>query len=111
MISLHVRNAYLAKTMATLSQKTNLVARWRDDFVKAMHDFQGDSPPTSWSDVFVPQSHYKALLPQTMLVEGMRGAGKSFWTRVLYDKELRAATVKAFFGIKQVRKGCHTRLA
>lgn len=77
--------------MATLSQKTNLVARWRDDFVKAMRDFQGDSLPTSWSDVFVPQSHYKALLPQTMLVEGMRGAGKSFWTRVLYDKELRAA--------------------
>ena len=77
--------------MATLSQKTNLVARWRDDFVKAMQDFQDDSSPKSWSDVFVPQSHYKALLPQTMLVEGMRGAGKSFWTRVLYDRELRNA--------------------
>lgn len=77
--------------MVTLSQNTFQVARWRDDFVKAMQDFQDDSPPKSWSDVFVPESHYKALLPQTMLVEGMRGAGKSFWTRVLYDKELRAA--------------------
>lgn len=77
--------------MVTLSQKTYQVARWRDDFVKAMQDFQDDSSPRSWSDVFVPQSHYKALLPQTMLVEGMRGAGKSFWTKVLYDKELRTA--------------------
>lgn len=77
--------------MATFTQKTNLISRWRDDFIKAMQDFQDDSPPRTWSDVFVPQSHYKALLPQTMLVEGMRGAGKSFWTRVLYDSELRAA--------------------
>ena len=77
--------------MATISNRTSNVARWRVDFEKAMQDFQDDSPPESWSDVFVPQSHYKALLPQTMLVEGMRGAGKSFWTRVLYDKALRSA--------------------
>lgn len=77
--------------MVTHSNATSNAIRWRDDFAKAMQSFQDDSPPENWSDVFVPQSHYKALLPQTMLVEGMRGAGKSFWTRVLHDKALRAA--------------------
>lgn len=54
-----------------------------------MEDLRGDSEPQSWKDVFVPAGHYKALHPQTMLVEGMRGAGKSFWTKVLSDESLR----------------------
>jgi hypothetical protein len=54
-----------------------------------MDSLRGDSEPEGWSDVFVPAGHYKALHPQTMLVEGMRGAGKSFWTKVLSDRALR----------------------
>ncbi len=74
--------------MATLSSRGN-VARWREAFAKTMFDLRPDSPPETWKDVFVPPTHYKALNPQTMLVEGMRGAGKSFWTKVLYDPILR----------------------
>jgi hypothetical protein len=74
--------------MATLSNKNN-IGRWRDAFAKTMANLRPDSPPETWKDVFVPPTHYKALHPQTMLVEGMRGAGKSFWTKVLHDTALR----------------------
>lgn len=77
--------------MATNSANATLANRWRRDFAKAMEGLRDDTRPESWSDVFIPESHYKALLPQTMLVEGMRGAGKSFWTQVLYDSSLRSA--------------------
>jgi len=70
-------------------QKISNVIRWRAEFAKAMEGLLGDSEPQHWSDVFVPTGHYKALHPQTMLVEGMRGAGKSFWTKVLSDASLR----------------------
>lgn len=73
--------------MATSSSQ--YTSRWRIEFAKAMEDLRGDSEPHDWKDVFVPAGHYKALHPQTMLVEGMRGAGKSFWTKVLSDESLR----------------------
>ena len=75
--------------MATYSSNLNNVTRWRGEFAKAMADLKGDSQPQQWSDVFVPIGHLKALHPQIMLVEGMRGAGKSFWTKVLSDSSLR----------------------
>lgn len=74
--------------MATRSQARH-IPLWREDFAKTMQDIRGDSEPQDWSDVFVPAGHFKALHPQTMLVEGMRGAGKSFWTKVLSDERLR----------------------
>ncbi len=77
--------------MAITTGKLSQITRWRSDFLKAMDGLRDDSPPENWSDVFVPESHYKALHPQTMLVEGMRGAGKSFWTKVLSNNELRLA--------------------
>lgn len=80
--------------MATLSNKNN-IGRWRDAFAKTMANLRPDSPPESWRDVFVPPTHYKALNPQTMLVEGMRGAGKSFWTKVLYDPVLRGSLAQS----------------
>ncbi|WP_295400591.1 hypothetical protein [uncultured Thiocystis sp.] len=40
--------------------------------------------------IHVPASHAKALHPDTQLVVGMRGAGKSFWWRALQDKRQRA---------------------
>lgn len=76
--------------MAT-GNNINNILRWRSAFSKAMGDLRPDTPPESWKDVFVPPSHYKALTPKTMLVEGMRGAGKSFWTKVLHDPILRKA--------------------
>lgn len=39
--------------------------------------------------IHVPASHAKALHPDTQLVVGMRGAGKSFWWRALQDKHQR----------------------
>jgi hypothetical protein len=39
--------------------------------------------------IHVPASHAKALHPDTQLVVGMRGAGKSFWWRALQDKRQR----------------------
>ncbi len=74
--------------VTSLSQIKNIPRR-REEFAKAMESLRGDTEPQDWSDVFVPEGHYKALHPQTMLVEGMRGAGKSFWTKVLSDSLLR----------------------
>jgi hypothetical protein len=71
------------------SETPAAVSRWRNEFAKAMDGLRDDTKPERWSDVFVPTGHYKALHPETMLVEGMRGAGKSFWTTVLSSPELR----------------------
>lgn len=75
--------------MVTSPSQIRNIPRWREEFAKAMESLRGDTEPQDWSDVFVPAGHYKALHPQTMLVEGMRGAGKSFWTKVLSDPSLR----------------------
>lgn len=45
-------------------------------------------PPTP-AEVYIPLMHSKALLPEVSIVEGMRGAGKSFWTAVLADDKTR----------------------
>ncbi|MDR1962158.1 MAG: hypothetical protein LBQ50_00050 [Planctomycetaceae bacterium] len=39
--------------------------------------------------VYVPPSHIKALQPENTIVEGMRGAGKSFWTATLSSENHR----------------------
>ena len=41
------------------------------------------------ADVFVPPSHARALDLNATIVEGIRGAGKSFWWSVLNSKEHR----------------------
>jgi hypothetical protein len=41
-------------------------------------------------EVFVPKSHVRALHPNTMLVVGARGEGKSFWWGTLQDPDHRA---------------------
>jgi len=40
-------------------------------------------------EIYVPAAHGKALSPEYSIVEGMRGAGKSFWTAVLLNDETR----------------------
>ncbi len=46
------------------------------------------SPPNP-SQIYIPELHTKALPPEVSIVEGMRGAGKSFWTAVLADNDTR----------------------
>jgi len=45
--------------------------------------------PPKLSEIYIPQMHNKALLEDVSIVEGMRGAGKSFWTAVLADDRAR----------------------
>jgi len=45
--------------------------------------------PPKLTEIHVPPMHIKALLPDVSIVEGMRGAGKSFWTAVLFDDKAR----------------------
>lgn len=47
--------------------------------------------------LYLPQSHTRALDPDNMLVEGMRGAGKSLWWHALLNDALRE-TVGAALG-------------
>lgn len=63
----------------------------REQALKALDRIPTDGSPASWSDVYVPESHLQALAPNRMVVEGMRGCGKSFWTAVLADSTLRQA--------------------
>ncbi|MBN1984183.1 MAG: hypothetical protein JW795_21825 [Chitinivibrionales bacterium] len=46
---------------------------------------QSESKPAAIQEAYVPFSHAKALDPETVLVEGIRGAGKSFWWSALVD--------------------------
>ena len=41
-------------------------------------------------DVYLPRSHLKAVHPDSPLVIGMRGAGKTFWWSALQDPYVRA---------------------
>ncbi|MDD5034334.1 MAG: hypothetical protein PHE55_06210 [Methylococcaceae bacterium] len=45
--------------------------------------------PPKLTEIHVPLMHRKALSPEHSIVEGMRGAGKSFWTAVLADDKTR----------------------
>ncbi len=50
--------------------------------------------PPAPAEIYIPSMHSKALLPEVSIVEGMRGAGKSFWTAVLADDKTRALIAK-----------------
>lgn len=50
--------------------------------------------PPAPAEVYIPPMHSKALLPEVSIVEGMRGAGKSFWTAVLADDKTRTLIAK-----------------
>ena len=47
-------------------------------------------------DIYAPETHSSALDPATPIVVGPRGAGKSFWSGVLGQKETRLAAAKAY---------------
>ncbi|NJM10777.1 MAG: hypothetical protein HC889_01630 [Synechococcaceae cyanobacterium SM1_2_3] len=50
--------------------------------------------PPAPAEIYIPTMHSKALQPEVSIVEGMRGAGKSFWTAVLADDKTRALIAK-----------------
>jgi hypothetical protein len=50
---------------------------------------QFDETPAA-RHLYLPASHAKALHPNTTLIQGMRGSGKSFWFAALQSGDLRA---------------------
>ncbi len=54
----------------------------------------GTVPKAEW--VYLPIAHRKALHPNSILVQGMRGAGKSFWCAALQNAGLRRIFGHAF---------------
>jgi hypothetical protein len=50
-----------------------------------------DNSPDRIGQVFFPAGHLRALEVETMLVIGIRGAGKSYWSHILAHDNLRAA--------------------
>lgn len=70
----------------------------REQLLKALNSIPTDGSTSNWSDVYVPVSHLQALNPERMVVEGMRGSGKSFWTGVLVNTELRQALGNQLLG-------------
>lgn len=59
-------------------------------------DHAGAEPDRGPAFTYVPPSHAKALDPDVSLVEGIRGAGKSFWWAQLASERHRPVIVKAF---------------
>ena len=51
-------------------------------------DAESDDLPTP-AGIFTPPSHIRALRPQTLLVIGARGVGKTFWTQALQQETIR----------------------
>ena len=71
----------------------------REQLLKALQNIPTDGSTSNWSDVYVPASHLQALHPDRMVVEGMRGSGKSFWTGVLVNPDLRRELGNQLLGI------------
>jgi hypothetical protein len=59
------------------------------------HDAAGEHRPKV-SEIFTPEQHANALDPNTPVVVGARGTGKSFWAGVLGQDDTRAATAEAY---------------
>lgn len=59
------------------------------------HDASGEHRPTV-DEIFAPEQHANALDPNTPVVVGARGTGKSFWAGVLEQDETRAAASVAY---------------
>ena len=59
------------------------------------HDVVGEYRPTA-EEIFTPDQHANALDPNTPVVVGARGAGKSFWAGVLGHDDTRGVTAIAY---------------
>lgn len=74
------------------------IAMLRQAFVESLPsvDHAGAEPDREPSYTYVPPSHAKALDPEVSVVEGIRGAGKSFWWAHLASESHRNVVVKIF---------------
>lgn len=61
----------------------------------ASSSVSGDDRPSP-EDIFAPEQHVGALDPNTTIVLGARGAGKSFWASVLAHEDTRAVAADAY---------------
>lgn len=59
------------------------------------HDASGQNRPTE-EEMFTPPQHANALDPNTPIVVGARGTGKSFWAGVLEQENTRAVAALAY---------------
>jgi hypothetical protein len=80
------------KTLAERKQKT-LKDRLRTAIVTSVPEVTAQFSEVTWKFVYVPERHLRALAPDTMLVTGIRGAGKSFWSYLLQNDTYRTAVV------------------
>ncbi len=60
------------------------------------NDQASSSPSAAAAFTYVPPSHARALDPENILVEGIRGAGKSFWWAALHSAQHRRFVASAF---------------
>ncbi len=60
------------------------------------NDQSGAQPSRAPVFTYVPPSHVKAVRPDAVIVEGIRGSGKSFWWAALCSPEHRAFVMRAF---------------
>jgi hypothetical protein len=49
-----------------------------------------------WAEVFTPNDHQGALDPDRSVVVGDRGTGKSFWSSVLINQDIRNLVAKRY---------------
>lgn len=59
------------------------------------HDAAGSQRPAV-DEIFTPEQHANALDPNTPVVVGARGTGKSFWAGVLEDNATREVAARAY---------------
>lgn len=83
---------------------------------KTILDAMNDSLPANESSsnqlsevgyMYCPPTHAKALDPETTIVEGIRGAGKSFWWRALHSTEHRRL-ITSFFPETRIKENLET---
>ena len=72
------------------------ILKLRKEFSEIAMQWKADAPATSLKDIFYPSTHLRALQLDRLIVIGMRGAGKSFWSSVLANSDLRQATAKKY---------------
>ena len=76
----------------------------------ASHSASGESRPRT-DEIFAPEQHAGALDPNTTIVLGSRGAGKSFWAGVLGDENTKLAAASAYPQQKSASIGAVSKVA
>lgn len=80
------------------TSRTQAATSLRAELLDVAKSWQPDDRPSQAAEVFFPSAHIRALALDRPLVIGMRGAGKSFWSEVLTDANLRSAVTRSVRG-------------